>query len=62
MEDLRVEDVKSLLHSMGEQVPEAELPLLTVRINGMLGLFEKLKSLPLEQAPIIPTLLTQRKD
>ncbi len=62
MKDLKIEDVKSLLQAIGTQVPEDELPLLTVRINGLLGLFEKLRSLPLEQTPIIPTLLTQRKD
>ncbi len=62
MEELRVQEVKGLAEAAGVKVPEIELQLLTVRLNGMLGLLEQLNSLPLDKIEIIPTLLTQRKD
>lgn len=62
MRELKVKEVKSLIEAMGEKVPEAELSLLTVRLNGMLELLYQLESLPLDDTEIILTLLMQRKD
>jgi hypothetical protein len=62
LRELKVKEVKALVEAVGEKVTEAELSPLTVRLNGMLELLYQLKSLPLDNAEIIPTLLMQRKD
>ena len=62
MRELKAKEVKALIEVMGEKVSEAELSRLTVRLNGMLELLYQLKSLPLDDTEIIPTLLIQRMD
>jgi hypothetical protein len=62
MRELTPEEVKALAAAAGIQILKPELPLLTVRLNGMLLLIDPLSTLPLEDAEIVPTLLTQRRD
>ncbi len=62
MSELKDEEVKALADAAGVKIPDVELQRLTVRLNGLLGLLEPLKSLPLDDTEIIPTLPTQRKE
>lgn len=62
MRELNQAQVRALADAADVKVPEGEVGLLTVRLNGMLELLHQLDSLPLDDAEIIPTLLTQRED
>ena len=62
MRELNQEQVRALADAADLKVPEEEMGRLTVRLNGMFELLYKLDSLPLDDAEIIPTLLTQRED
>jgi Asp-tRNA(Asn)/Glu-tRNA(Gln) amidotransferase C subunit len=60
MHELNEAQVKALAEVSGISVPEEDLALLTIRLNGMLRLLEPLEALPLSEIEPIPTLLTQR--
>lgn len=62
MPELDDETVKLMAEAMGVNVIDAELPLLRVRLNGMIELVKSLRELPLDNIEIVPTLLTQRED
>jgi Asp-tRNA(Asn)/Glu-tRNA(Gln) amidotransferase C subunit len=59
MRELNSQEVRALADASGLTVPEADLERLTIRLNGLLTLLEKLDTLPAEGAEIIPTLLDQ---
>jgi Asp-tRNA(Asn)/Glu-tRNA(Gln) amidotransferase C subunit len=53
-------EVKVIAVMAGVKVTEEDLPVLTVRLNGIIEIFQKLESLPLPGIEPVPTLLTQR--
>jgi hypothetical protein len=59
MGDLDAAEVKALADAIGLNVPELELPLLVIRLNGMIRLLQPLEALPLDEVEPIPTLFTQ---
>jgi len=60
MRELDEAGVKALADAIGVKVPEVDLPLLVIRLNGMIGLLQPLEALPLNDVEPVPTLLTQR--
>jgi len=60
MRELDEAEVKALADTMNVEVPEVDLPLLVIRLNGMIGLLQPLEALPLNSVEPVPTLLTQR--
>ena len=61
MRELQVSDVKALSDVAGMNVSEEDLPVLTIRLNGIIEMFQILKSLPLDDMEPIPTLLSQKE-
>ncbi len=59
MRDLGEQEVETLAEATGLAVAEVELERLTIRVNGFLALLQQLETLPLKDAEIVPTLLTQ---
>jgi len=60
MRELDEAEVKALADVINVKVPESDVPLLVIRLNGMIGLLQPLEALPLNDVETIPTLLTQR--
>jgi len=60
MRELDEAEVKALADAINVKVPEVDLPLLVIRLNGMIGLLQPLEALPLNDVEPVPTLLTQR--
>jgi Asp-tRNA(Asn)/Glu-tRNA(Gln) amidotransferase C subunit len=61
MRELNESEVKVLAGMAGVNVTEEDLPGLAVRLSGIIEIFQKLESLPLNGVEPIPTLLTQRE-
>ena len=61
MRELNEMEVQALAGMAGVKVTEEDLPVLTARLNGIIEIFRKLESLPLNGLEPIPTLLTQRE-
>jgi Asp-tRNA(Asn)/Glu-tRNA(Gln) amidotransferase C subunit len=61
MQELNEMDVKTLAGMADVNVTEEDLPGLTIRLNGLIEIFQKLESLHLDGIEPIPTLLTQRE-
>jgi Asp-tRNA(Asn)/Glu-tRNA(Gln) amidotransferase C subunit len=61
MQELTKAEVKALADASGLNIPEEDLPLLTIRLNGIMELLRSLEALPLDNIEPIPTLLTQRE-
>jgi hypothetical protein len=51
--------VEAIASAVGVKIPEEELALLTIRLNGMIALLQPLEVLPLNDMELIPTLLTR---
>lgn len=60
MHDFNEAEVKAMADAVGVKVSEADLPLLTIRLNGMIAHLQPLEVLPLDDLEFIPSLLTQR--
>lgn len=61
MRDLKEAEVKALASVAGVNVSEEDLPVLTIRLNGIIEIFQLLEALPLDGVEPIPTLLTQKE-
>ncbi len=54
-------DVKTLAIAAGVKVSPEDLPVLTVRLNGLMDMARILESLPLADVEPVLTLLTQKE-
>jgi Asp-tRNA(Asn)/Glu-tRNA(Gln) amidotransferase C subunit len=61
MREFQESDVKALTVVAGVNVSEEDLPVLTIRLNGIIEMFQILESLPIDDMEPIPTLLTQKE-
>jgi hypothetical protein len=61
MRELNEMEVKVLADTVGVKVTEEDLPGLAVRLSGIIEIFHKPESLPLDGAEPVPTLLTQQE-
>lgn len=61
MRELQESDVKALSEAAGLEVPQEDLSVLTVRLNGMIEMSRILETLPLQHVEPLPILLMQKE-
>jgi hypothetical protein len=61
MRELQESDVKALSEAAGLKVPQEDLYVLTVRLNGMIEMSRILETLPLQDVEPLPILLMQKE-